>query len=160
AMAAGRILSAERVLEPSLHKATPKGKGRVWPDNRPPPMPMFSSNDVSRWATTRALVDNGEFVIGRRDRETVIISAVTPLGAWHGIDTAVLAQAGFVARTSKKPNTGIIFEPGWESVDKVLHPAKLEFYSSKPPLLSVLIAGLYWLLQMLTGWTLATHPFA
>src|SRR5207248_6558748 len=28
------------------------------------------------------------------------------------------------------------------------------FYSSKPPLLSVLLAGEYWVVQRLTGWTL------
>ena len=27
---------------------------------------MFSSNDKSRWATVRALVDDGTFVIGKR----------------------------------------------------------------------------------------------
>src|SRR5437773_795846 len=41
-----------------------------------------------------------------------------------------------------------------------LHPEKLEFYSSKPPLFSTLVAGLYWLLKLLTGWTLASDPFA
>jgi hypothetical protein len=41
----------------------------------------------------------------------------------------------------------------------VLDPTTMEFYSTKPPLLSTLLAGLYWLLQRLTGWTLAEHPF-
>src|SRR5207244_4211483 len=45
-------------------------------------------------------------------------------------------------------------------IDKVLHPSKLEYYSSKPPLLSVLVAGLYALLKTLLGWTLVSHPFA
>ncbi len=55
---------------------------------------------------------------------------------------------------------GIIFEDGWQSLDKVLRPDTLEFYSSKPPLLSTLVAGLYWLLQALFGWTLTAHPSA
>jgi hypothetical protein len=134
-----RILTAERVLEPSLYKATPEEKkGRKYPDKRPRPMPTFSSNDVSRWATIRALVDGdpalnqppGTFVIGRRTGPT------------------------------RDSDRGIITEPGWESVDKVLDPETREFYSSKPPLLSTILAGLYWLLKLLTGWTLADQPFA
>ena len=32
-------------------------------------------------------------------------------------------------------DAGIIFQDGWESVDKVMDPDTLEFHSSKPPLL-------------------------
>src|SRR5947209_2100132 len=39
---------------------------RLWPATRPYPVPMFGSNDRSRWATIRALVEDGTFVIGRR----------------------------------------------------------------------------------------------
>lgn len=132
---AGRIASAELVLEPSVHRLLddPPHAGRAWPAMRPPPMPTFGSNDRSRWATVRALVDEGTYVIGRRDPATA-----TP--------------------TNKYGDTGIIFEPGWESVDKVLHPETQEFYSSKPPLLATLVAGLYWLLQTVFGWTLREHP--
>ena len=35
-----------------------------------------------------------------------------------------------------------------------MHPGKLEYLSTKPPLLPTLLAGLYWLIQSLTGWTL------
>lgn len=155
----GRIMAAERVLEPSLHKGPGDAKGRTWPTQKPRPMPTFSSNDVSRWATVRALVDHGTYVIGRRDYGNVVVSAVTPLAGTHELDAAALAAAGHYVRI-KKSDSGIITEPGWESVDKVLHPARLEFYSSKPPLLATLIAALYWLLKMLTGWTLADHPAA
>jgi hypothetical protein len=156
---AGRILAAELVNEPSVPRA--------WPATRPTPMPTFGSNDRSRWATVRALVDGdpangqppGTFVIGRRDRKTTLISAVTPLGETNPLAAATLVVAAFHTR-AKTSDRGIIFEDGWQSVDKVLHPTKLEFFSSKPPLLSVIMAGLYWLLQQLTGWTLATHPFA
>src|SRR5947207_555538 len=55
-------------------------------------------------------------------------------------------------------DSGIIFEPGWESVDKVLDPSTMTYYSSKPPLLATLIAGLYWVLKLLTGWTLKDNP--
>ena len=56
----------------------------------------------------------------------------------------------------------LVVEPGWDSIDAVVHPdasGALRLYSSKPPLLSVLCAGPYWLLHRLTGWTLGDHPF-
>ncbi|HKB41881.1 MAG TPA: hypothetical protein VKD72_35975, partial [Gemmataceae bacterium] len=64
-MALGRILNAELVYEPSLFRKTgdPPYAGRPWPPDRPEPMPTFSSNDRSRWATVRALVENGTYVI-------------------------------------------------------------------------------------------------
>jgi glycosyltransferase involved in cell wall biosynthesis len=57
---------------------------------------------------------------------------------------------------------GLVVEPGWDSIDTVVHPdasGSLRLYSSKPPLLAVLCAGPYWLLNRLTGWTLGDHPF-
>ena len=71
------------------------------------PSPTFSSNDQSRWAAVRALVDEGTFAIGRREHDAA--------GTYR--------------------DTGIIFEDGWKSVDKVLDPETHVFYSSKPPLL-------------------------
>ena len=56
----------------------------------------------------------------------------------------------------------LVVEPGWDTIDAVVHPdstGRLHLYSSKPPLLSVLAAGPYWLLHRLTGWTLGDHPF-
>jgi hypothetical protein len=56
----------------------------------------------------------------------------------------------------------IVVEPGWDTIDAVVHPdasGRPRLYSSKPPLLSVLCAGPYWLLHRLTGWTLGDHPF-
>ncbi len=145
----GRIASASRVYEPAFPSA--------WPAARPPVSPLFGSNDRSRWATVRALVDEGTYVIGRRDRTIILASAASPLGASQPLEMAIIAQAGFVFRT-KKADSGIIFEDGWQSVDKVLHPQTLEFFSSKPPLLSTLVAGLYWLLKDRCGWTLAANP--
>jgi len=57
---------------------------------------------------------------------------------------------------------GFVVEPGWDTIDAVVHPdasGTLRLYSSKPPLLSVLCAGPYWLLNRLSGWTLGDHPF-
>jgi hypothetical protein len=56
----------------------------------------------------------------------------------------------------------LVVEPGWDTIDAVVHPdatGRLHLYSSKPPLLSVLGAGPYWLLNRMTGWTLADRPF-
>jgi hypothetical protein len=155
-VAGGRILSAERLSEPSVHRAP--GASNVprpaWPATRPEPWPTFSSNDRSRWAVVRALVDEGTFVIGRRDRTVVLASGPAVLAARDPIAAAVLFQAGFLSRTGKQANTGIIFEDGWESVDKVLHPSRLEFYSTKPPLLSILAAGEYAFLNKAFGWSI------
>ena len=53
-------------------------------------------------------------------------------------------------------------DPNWKTIDKVRHKAsdgRDHFYSSKPPLLPTLLAGEYWLVQLLTGATLAEMPF-
>jgi hypothetical protein len=174
AMACGRIVSTQLVYEPALHRnAEDPGTARVWPKQRPRPMPTFSSNDRSRWATVRALVDEGTYVVGRRDLRTTLVSAATPFGQLDPLAAVTLVEAGFQRRITS--DSGIIFEDGWQSVDKVLNPNTQEYYSSKPPLLSTLVAGLYWLLEKLsalgywllssagyyetsTHWTLGTHP--
>ena len=122
-------------------------------------------------------------MVGTRDCRQVVYSAVAPLAAGNALEAAVLLDAGYLVRTKdnnlfkkpgekkaaegdKLPDRGIIFEDGWESIDRVLKPTPVlgadgtpshwEFYSSKPPLLATLMAGLYWLLQQITdGWTLA-----
>src|SRR5262249_24529623 len=125
------------VFEPSRYKP-PAADGygtylgeftptRVWPATRPEPTPTFGSNDRSRWATVRALVDNGTYVIGRREhsRET------------HGYTDA-----------------GIVFEDDYKSIDKVMNPETGEFYSSKPPVFATLLAGEYWVLKKVFGWSI------
>lgn len=157
---AGRIAATSRVYEPELTRdeTNPRDIRSKWPAKRPRPMPTFSSNDRSRWATVRSLVDEGTFVIGTRDKARIVPSAVAMLAAADPIQGAALAEAGYYQRIGN--DRGIIFEDGWQSVDKILKPATQEFYSTKPPLLSVMMAGLYWLLQFLTGWTLSNDPFA
>jgi hypothetical protein len=150
----GRIASVERVVEPSVHRAdtdttTPRP---AWPSKRPEPWPTFGSNDRARWALARALVEEGTFVVGRRDRTVVVCSGPAVLAATNPFAASCLLAAGYQARISS--DRGIIFEEGWQSVDKVLHPARLEYYSTKPPLLSLLVAGEYWLLKNYLGWSL------
>lgn len=135
---AARVLNVERVYEPSLHRGPgetaqthPKAPPRDWPKARPRPMPTFSSNDRSRWAMVRALVDEGTFAIGHREDN---------------------GKSGY-------RDIGIVAEDGWQTLDMVLDPATKTFYSSKPPLLPVLVAGEYWLLKRCFGWTLAERPW-
>jgi hypothetical protein len=45
--------------------------------------------------------------------------------------------------------------PGWGTIDKVRHEG--HFYSSKPPLQSTLVAGVYWCVKRITGWNLSDH---
>lgn len=50
----------------------------------------------------------------------------------------------------------------WNTIDMVQHRGRdgeLHLYSSKPPLLYTLMAGVYWTLMKLTGMTLGTHPY-
>jgi hypothetical protein len=122
AMVVGRILSVVFLIEPWT---------KEWPADRPATYPTLSSNDRSRWATIRALVDEGTYVVGKR--------VVDP-------------------ETGEYEDSGIRSEEGFTGVDYVLRPGDNLFFSSKPPLLSTLLAGPYWVLQKLTGWTLAEQP--
>jgi hypothetical protein len=50
----------------------------------------------------------------------------------------------------------------WNTIDMVQHKGRdgqPHLYSSKPPLLSVVLAGVYWGAQKVTGWTLADNPY-
>ncbi len=136
AMAFGRLCGAENLYEPSRYAppaAESYGAGRpravtparVWPTVRPEPTLMFSSNDRSRWATVKALVENRTYVVGTR--------------------TKIASEPGYV-------DEGVIFGEGYKSLDKVLNPATLEFYSSKPPLLPTMVAGGYYVLHEYVGW--------
>lgn len=95
------------------------------PDPRSP-TPFFSANDRSRWATIRALVDEGTYAVDR----VVFDSQGRPVRGWHTIDLVRHAGAD----------------------------GKLHYYSSKPTLLPTLLAGEYWLIQKVTGATLAEQP--
>ena len=92
----------------------------------------FSVNDVSRWATVRALVDTGTYSIGRRYES---------FGRPH-------------------EDRGILSEPGWKTIDLVMHPNTRRFYSSKPPLLPTVLAGEYWVLREALGWTMENDRLA
>src|SRR5262245_23376855 len=142
AIACGRIASVQRVYEPAFFPDPSR-----WPSTRPDSNSMFGSNDRARWATVRALVHEGNFVIGKRETAPIVHSASAMFAAADPIQAAALAQAGYDVRTNvaiKKVHHGIIFreglkEHGWATIDRVLDPNTLEFHSSKPPMLSTLI---------------------
>jgi hypothetical protein len=152
----GHILSVSRLYEPYLSRdeSNPNDTRGLWPRSRPEPMPSHGDNDRSRWDTVRALVDNGTFVIGHRDRHVALASAALPLAAEGPFQTAALFTAGYQARI--KSDVGIITEDGWRTIDKVKRPDTDDFYSSKPPLLPTLAAGEYWLLKHLCGWSITS----
>jgi hypothetical protein len=145
--AIGRIVGIERVIEPRITT--------VWPTSRPRPMPTHGDNDRSRWDTVRALVDEGTYVIGRRVDTWSEPAVVSVLGAGNALEAAELAQRAEQSRVRK--DVGIIAEDGWKTIDKVLNPQTREFYSSKPPLLSTLVAGLYWLLKHWLGLSITAN---
>jgi hypothetical protein len=134
AVAAAKVVGAELVYEPTRYKATEKQTygaepKREWPRERPDPTPMFSSNDKSRWATVRSLVDHTTYVIGKR--------------------TITDPQ-----RPDKYIDEGILTEPAYKTLDVVMNPDTKEFYSSKPPLFSTVLAGGYWALKKAFGWSI------
>src|SRR5262245_17069167 len=94
------------------------------------PTPFLSANDRSRWATIRALGDEGTYVL----------------------DDIIFDEQGRRVR-------------GWHTIDLIRHrgaDGKEHYYSSKPTLLTTLLAGEYWIAKKLTGATLAeqTHYVA
>jgi hypothetical protein len=46
--------------------------------------------------------------------------------------------------------------PGWSTIDKVRQGG--HYYSSKPPVLSTIVAGVYWVVRAVTGWSLNSRP--
>lgn len=122
-----RVMNVENVVEPSLTK----NYGRGWPKDPPSPWPTFASNDRARWATVKALVEERTCVIGVRET----LNPVPATGP-------------------KYIDKGILFTDGFKSVDVVLHPERQEFYSTKPPLLTLLAAGEYWLLHKFLKWNI------
>ena len=148
AVAAAKVVGAEGVVEPSRYtapaggySAVPPDPPRAWPERRPEPTPMYGSNDKSRWATVRALVEHGTFAIGTRS----------------------YPDGGSPKRYT---DAGLKADPGYASTDVVLRPldesdkgkaVTKEFYSSKPPLFAVLLAGEYWVLHEVFGWDMDQH---
>lgn len=127
----GRILGVARIYEPYYYR-DPNSPGKdtrgEWAKVRPDPSATHGDNDRSRWDTIRALVESGTYAIGKRE-----ITGPDPEKDYK--------------------DTGLCMQPGWVTIDKILHPERLEFYSSKPPLLPTILAGEYWAIHRGLGWT-------
>ncbi len=55
----------------------------------------------------------------------------------------------------------VMIVPGWNTIDKVSHlgrDGRQHFYSSKPPLLPIIVAGEYYVLKQITGCSLSERP--
>ena len=158
AVVCGHILSAARVSLPYVARppgaADPNDHRGPWPATRPEPMPDYGDNDRSRWDTVRALVDNGEYRIGHRTADPAFVSTVALLASPSAEAPLLAASALVPGRSGTYYDTGICAEDGWKSIDKVMLPDTHDFYSSKPPLLPTLVAGEYWLLKHLFGWSI------
>ncbi|MCC9609083.1 hypothetical protein LOC68_07010 [Blastopirellula sp. JC732] len=56
----------------------------------------------------------------------------------------------------------VIADRRWDSIDKVYHEGadgKRHYYSSKPPLMAVMLAGEYWVIKHGLGLSLGSYPF-
>jgi len=153
AMAAGRVASVTQLFDPSLFRsAEERNSKRAWLTKKPAAVVTLSSNDRSRWLTVRALLENGTYVIGKRDINTIALSAATPVGCLNPGGLVTFLEAGRLARIAS--DRGPLFEDGWNSIDRVLKPDTFEFYSSKPPLYPTMLAGWTYVLEKVTGWKL------
>jgi hypothetical protein len=94
--------------------------------------PFLSANDRSRWCTVRALVEPDMRVPG----------------APYAIDRVADVQL---------VNGKLKMRPGWDTIDMVWHDG--HYFSSKPPLLTTLMAAEYWCIYHATGKSLGTHPY-
>ena len=102
--------------------------------------PFLSANDRSRWCTVRALVEPDMQVPGAPYAIDKVIDA-----------KLVTVTEGGIVREKLK------MRPGWDTIDLVQRNG--HYYSSKPPLLSTLMAAEYWVIYHVTGKTLGTNPY-
>lgn len=88
-----------------------------------------------------------------RDKQTPFLSA-NDRSRWCGVE-ALLSENTFAI-------DNVIKRKGWNTIDKVSHygrDGKQHFYSSKPPLLYILLAGDTWLVERIVGYRLSYKPF-
>ena len=78
-------------------------------------------------------------------------------------DRSRWAAARALTEQSKFEIDDVIQQPGWDTIDKVQHKGRdgrWHLYSSKPPMMSMFMAGGYHMLNRFTGLTLREHPYA
>lgn len=101
-------------------------------------VPFLSANDRSRWSTMRALVDHGTYAI----------------------DEVIYRHEN--GKPVRDRNGQLVVDWNWQTIDMVRHVdryGKLHSYSSKPTLLTTMLAGQYWVVKQLTRTTVAERPF-
>ncbi len=84
---------------------------------------------------------------GRFSAQTIAAAGVRS-GPWSSLICASMAPYAI---------DKVIQDPNWDTIDMVKHDGHL--YSSKPPLMATLMAGLYWAIYHVAGLSLATQPF-
>ncbi|MFM7071530.1 MAG: hypothetical protein ACKO38_07010, partial [Planctomycetota bacterium] len=100
--------------------------------------PFLSANDRSRWATVRALLEHGTYSLDE-------VSFTTPLPDDTGGPQPPRAKR----------------DAEWHSIDMVRHrgaDGREHFYSSKPPLLATVVAGVCRVVELATNARLADNP--
>ena len=123
-------------------------------------------------------VDDLELSDGMR-RALYVLIIVTTLAACLGRTISVRSKDGrgpfqsandrsrwCTIRALVERNTFVIDrlqrDKQWHTIDKVRHygrDGKLHYYSSKPPLFPVIVAGEYWVMNRVFGATFDDHPF-
>jgi hypothetical protein len=113
--------------------------------------PFLSANDRSRWCTIRALVEPEMQVPG----EPYAIDKVIQEQGWDTIDMVKHGPTGGPDAAGEREPVAA----GQEPREPWMQEDGKHLYSSKPPLLSTILAGEYWLIHRLTGMSLGTHPY-
>lgn len=88
-----------------------------------------------------------------RDKQTPFLSA-NDRSRWCGVE-ALLSERTFMIDSPIK-------RKGWNTIDKVSHygnDGKQHYYSSKPPLLYILLTGETWAVERILGYRLSYKPF-
>ena len=118
--------------------------------------PFLSGNDRSRWCTVRALVEPNM-------RAPAAPGDVQLPGFYALVEPGMRVPAAPYA-IDKVTDVRVVdnklkMRPGWDTIDMVRHNG--HYYSSKPPLLSTLMAAEYWVIYHATGGkkSLGTHPY-
>ncbi len=126
--------------------------------------------------TGAATAANGEWIRRRRWYALLLFSTLLSVGFRAAIVTSHDGRVPFLSANdrSRWAATAALLEhgtfeidevirrKGWDTIDKVSHygrDGKQHYYSSKPPILSVLLAVPTWLVQSITETTLVQRPF-
>ena len=83
-------------------------------------------------------MENGTFVVGQRRQDPSAQNGERIVNGKTIVDPTAL---------NGHYDTGVAFHDGYRTVDTAKNPDTDQFYSTKPPLFTVLAAGEYWLLR-------------